>query len=275
MQKNNEFYFPTFPLYLSPMEQIMIVLGIGLVGGAVSGFLGIGGGIITAPLLLYVPAALGLPPLSMHLVSGLTITQALCAGLLGALFRSRGGTVDRKLAGVMSVIIFGASLAGAAASQFFTHEFLLGVFAALALTAAVLIFRPGRPGQEESYRLGCFPVPGAAGIAAGIGVLGGLVGQGGSFLLIPALTSLLRVPLRVAMGSNLVIVFFASLAGFLGKAATGQIPFALALALVAGVAPGSWLGTRWNHRAPVRALRLTLGGLILVACARMVWDLVV
>ncbi|MBI5016211.1 MAG: sulfite exporter TauE/SafE family protein [Deltaproteobacteria bacterium] len=251
----------------------MVVLGIGLVGGAVSGFLGIGGGIVTAPLLLYVPAALGLPPLSMHVVSGLTITQALFAGLLGAWLHGRQGTVDRKLAGVMSVVIFGASLAGAAASPLFTHKFLLGVFAALALTAAVLIFRPGRPNEEEGYRLGSFPVSGAVGIAAGVGVLGGLVGQGGSFLLIPALTGLLRVPLRVAMGSNLVIVFFASLAGFFGKAATGQIPFALAMALLAGVAPGSLLGIRWNHRAPVRALRLTLGGLILVACARMVWDL--
>lgn len=251
----------------------MVVVGIGLAGGAVSGFLGIGGGIVTAPLLLYVPTLVGQAPLSMHAVSGLTITQALFAGLLGAFAHSRQGTVDRKLAGVMSVVIFGASLVGAAASRHFTHEFLLGVFAALALTAVVLIFRPGRPEADRSYTLGGFPVSGAAGIAAGMGLLGGLVGQGGSFLLIPAVTSLLRVPLRVTMGSNLVIVFFASLAGFLGKAATGQIQPDLALALVAGIAPGSWLGSRWNHRTPVRALRLTLGGLILIACARMVWGL--
>jgi uncharacterized membrane protein YfcA len=75
------------------------------------------------------------------------------------------------------------------------------------------------------------------------------------------------------MGSNLVIVFFASLAGFIGKAATGQIP--VALALLAGVTPGSWIGSQLGGRDPTRALRRTLCALIVVACARTLWDLVV
>jgi uncharacterized membrane protein YfcA len=85
---------------------------------------------------------------------------------------------------------------------------------------------------------------------------------------------LLKVPLRVAMGSNLVIVFFASLAGFAGKAATGQVAPLLALALLAGVIPGTWAGSELSHRAPTRALRYVLGGLIVLACVRMVADLV-
>ncbi len=255
------------------MDQSITVVGIGLLGGATSGFLGIGGGVVVAPLLLYVPAALGLPPLSMHEVSGLTITQALFAGLLGAISHARRGTVDRALAGWMSAVIFVASLAGAAGSRTVSHEVLLGVFGGLAFTAAVLLLVPARPGAGGSYRPGAFSRAGAAGIAAGVGVLGGMVGQGGSFLLIPAVTGLLGVPLRVAMGSNLVIVFFASLAGFLGKAATGQVPFGLAFALVAGIAPGAWLGSRWNHRVPVRWLRFVLGTLILAACVRIGWDL--
>ena len=255
------------------MEQLIVVAGIGLVGGVLSGFLGIGGGIITAPLLLYLPGLLGGATLSMHVVSGLTITQALFAGLFGAVAHERHRTVDRKLAVIMSAAIFATSLVGAAGSKFFSHEFLLGVFTTLALVAALLIFVPGRGAQREEYAFGAFSVPWAVAIAASIGLLGGLVGQGGSFLLIPTIAACLKVPLRVAMGSNLVIVFFGSVAGFIGKAATGQIPVALALALLAGVAPGSWIGSRLSHRAPVRALRLTLGALILMACIRMVWDL--
>ncbi|GAB4274060.1 MAG: sulfite exporter TauE/SafE family protein [Deferrisomatales bacterium] len=255
------------------MEQLIVVAGIGLVGGTLSGFLGIGGGIITAPLLLYLPSFVGQPPLSMHHVSGLTITQSLFAGLLGAVAHGRARTVDRKLAGIMSAAIFVASLTGAAGSKYFSHEFLLGVFAALALVAALLLFWPGREDGPRDYVAGAFWVPGAAAIAAGVGFLGGLVGQGGSFLLIPTVVTCLRVPLRVAMGSNLVIVFFGSVAGFVGKAATGQVPPALALALLAGVAPGAWIGSRLSRRAPVRALRLTLGALIVLACVRMVWDL--
>ena len=44
--------------------------------------------------------------------------------------------------------------------------------------------------------------------------------------------------------------------------------------LLAGVIPGSWVGSRLSHRAPVRALRLALGGLIAIACMGMVWDLI-
>ena len=50
----------------------------------------------------------------------------------------------------------------------------------------------------------------SAAVALTVGLFGGLVGQGGSFILIPMTVYLLKVPLRVAMGSNLVIVFFAS-----------------------------------------------------------------
>lgn len=252
----------------------LIVFAIGLAGGSLSGFLGIGGGIITAPLLLYVPGLLGQAPLAMHAVSGLTITQSLFAGLFGAIAHRRFNTVDRKLAVVMSAVIFVAALAGAAVSKHFSHEFLLGTFALLALTAAVLIFLPGaREENSPDYEFGSFSLPGAAAVALAVGFLGGLVGQGGSFILIPMAVFLLKVPLRVAMGSNLVIVFFASLAGFIGKAATGQVAPLLALALLAGVIPGTKIGSELNNRVPTRALRYSLGIVIIAACARMAIDL--
>jgi uncharacterized membrane protein YfcA len=246
-----------------------------LVGGTLSGFLGIGGGIITAPLLLYVPLLFGQEPLSMHTVSGLTISQSLFAGLFGAIAHRRFNTLDRKLSGVMSAVIFVASLAGAATSKYFSHEFLLGLFALLALTAALLIFLPGSRGEgREGYEFGSFSMPGAAAVALAVGLLGGMVGQGGSFILIPLMVSLLRIPLRVAMGSNLVIVFFASLAGFAGKAATGQVAVVPALVLLAGVVPGTKVGSLLSRRVPTRILRYALGASIVAAAVRMVLDLV-
>jgi uncharacterized membrane protein YfcA len=242
---------------------LLIVFGIGLAGGALSGLLGIGGGIITAPLLLYIPALLGQEPLSMHTVSGLTITQSLFAGLFGAVAHRRFGNIDRKLSTLMSVVIFSASLAGAAASRHFSHNVLLGVFALMALTAAVLIFLPGTKEEHSSdYEYGSFSVPGAVAVALTVGLLGGLVGQGGSFILIPMAAFLLKIPLRVAMGSNLVIVFFASLAGPV-----------LALALLVGIIPGTRFGSELSRMVPTRALRYALGALIIAACLGMAVDL--
>jgi len=256
------------------MALLPIVFGIGLLGGGLSGLLGIGGGIVTAPLLLYLPRLFGHEPLSMHLVGGLTISQALFASLLGALGHWWTGNVDRRLAAVMSGVIFFAALAGGAGSKWFSHRSLLSLFLLLSLAAAVMILLPQPKGDGAAYSPGSFSAPSAVAIALGIGLLGGLVGQGGSFILIPMAVALLKVPLRIAMGSNMVIIFFASLAGFLGKAATGQVPLLLAGALLAGILPGSLAGVALSRRVSTGALRIALGVLILAACARMAADLV-
>jgi hypothetical protein len=255
------------------MSLPLIVLLIGLGGGALSGLLGIGGGIVTAPLLLYLPGLFGHEPLSMHVVGGLTVSQALFASLCGGVAHWKSGGVDRKLAAVMSGVIFIAALAGGAGSKWFSHRFLLGLFLLLSLAAAILILLPQPKGDGSDYAPGSFSTPAAVAVALGIGLLGGLVGQGGSFILIPLAVTLLRVPLRIAMGSNMVIIFFASLAGFLGKAATGQVPLLLTGALLAGILPGSLAGVALSRRVSTGALRLALGGLIAIACVRMAIDL--
>ncbi|HEY5999554.1 MAG TPA: sulfite exporter TauE/SafE family protein [bacterium] len=252
----------------------LIVLLIGLGGGLLSGLLGIGGGIVTAPLLLYLPRLLGQEPLSMHVVGGLTISQALFASLFGSFGHWRTGNVDRRLAVVMSGVIFAGALAGGAGSHWFSHRFLLGLFLLLSLAAAALILLPQPARNGTVYAPGAFPVAGAVAIALVVGLLGGLVGQGGSFILIPLTVALLKVPLRVAMGSNMVIIFFASLAGFIGKAATGQVPPPLAAALLAGILPGSLAGVALSRRVSTPALRTALAILILAACARMALDVV-
>jgi uncharacterized membrane protein YfcA len=257
------------------LTQQLLVFLIGVGGGALSGLLGIGGGIVTAPLLLYLPRFFGLEPLTMHVVGGLTISQALFASLFGGVAHWRTGNVDRRLAGVMSGLIFFAALAGGAGSRWFSHRFLLGLFLLLSLAAAVLIVLPQPKEEGSAYAPGSFSTARAVTIALGIGLLGGLVGQGGSFILIPLAVTYLKVPLRVAMGSNMVIIFFASMAGFLGKAATGQVPLVLTAALLAGILPGSAAGVALSRRVPTGALRLALGGLILAACARMAFDLFV
>ncbi len=98
----------------------------------------------------------------------------------------------------------------------------------------------------------------------------GLVGQGGAFIIIPILLYLLKIPLRVTLGSTLAIGLFSSTAGLAGKIVTGQVSFLMSLALVAGVIPAARLGSIVSQRIKVQILRWLLA-LIISATAIKIW----
>ena len=105
--------------------------------------------------------------------------------------------------------------------------------------------------------------------ASGVGLLGGLVGQGGSFILIPLMTSYVHIPTRIAIGSNLAIVLLSTFAGFLGKSVTGQIDWLLTIPIILTVVPAAVLGGLVSRLVSVLYLRRLLALLIGIAAVRM------
>jgi uncharacterized membrane protein YfcA len=113
----------------------------------------------------------------------------------------------------------------------------------------------------------------AVSVAGGVGLLGGLVGQGGSFILIPLMTSFVKIPTRIALGSNLAIVLLSSAAAFIGKALTGQIEWLLALPIIVTVIPAAYLGGHFSQKVPVLILRRCLAIVIALAAIRIWYSL--
>lgn len=252
------------------MEMYLLLASLGIICGFFSGLLGIGGGIIMAPLLLYIPPILGFEPFSMHTVAGLTIVQGLVACISGVIVHKRFNSVSGRLAGWMGATIFITALLGGAGSGYASNHLLLLIFGALALLAAILLLKPGAKEKKmEDVADLSFSLWRAVSTAGSVGVLGGMVGQGGSFILIPLMTSFVHIPTRIAIGSNLAIVLLSSAAGFLGKAFTGQIEWLLAIPIVLTVIPSTQLGGILSHRVPVVKLRKILGVLIAVAAVRI------
>ena len=83
------------------------------------------------------------------------------------------------------------------------------------------------------------------------------------------MTSYVHIPTRIAIGSNLVIVLLSSVAGFIGKAFTGQIEWLLTIPIVLTVIPAASLGGHLSHRIAVIHLRKVLALLIALATIRM------
>jgi hypothetical protein len=243
----------------------------GLAGGFSSGMLGIGGGIIMFPLLLYLPPTLGIELIDIKSITGLTMIQGFFASATAMLFYNKQKLVSKPLVFTLGLSLFLSSLSGALISKVVPDRFLLFIFGALCFVAAVAMLVP-RSYSEDDLTEDKIYFNKSAAIIIGIfvGFLLGLVGQGGAFILVPILLYLLRIPLRVALGSTLAIGLFSSTAGLLGKAATGQVPFLMTVALLLGAVPAARLGSIIGKNTKVQILRWLLA-LIISATAVKIW----
>ena len=244
---------------------------LGLVGSFVSGLAGVGGAIVMIPLLYYVPPLLAVGSLDIKHVAGVTMAQVLAASLVGAWTHGRRAMVHRKLAMVGGTAMALGSLVGAITSSHVSSRALLTIFALMATTALPLMFvRPASASEHAPVRHAPFDAVGAAAYPGAIGIGSGLVGAGGAFLLVPVLIALLRVPVRVSIGTSLAMTAMSASMGFIGKALTAQVPLWPAVAVIIGSFLGAPLGARMSRRVPVSVLRALLLVVIILVATR-VW----
>jgi uncharacterized membrane protein YfcA len=239
----------------------------------VSGLLGVGGAVVMIPLLLYVPPLLHVGQLDMKAIAGVTMVQVFVSAISGMLVHRKSQAVRGDLVWVGGGSMAVGSLGGALASAYASHRFLLLVFALMTTAAIGLVLA-----SMESFGLLRFAETErwsrrrVALVSLGVGASAGLVGAGGAFLLVPLLTVVVGVPLRVTIGSSLGITALAATAGLVGKAVTGQVPWTLAVTVSAGAVPGAQLGAYVSRRLPVRVLRAALLLVVTMTAIGAWWD---
>lgn len=241
---------------------LMFVLGFGV--GTVSGLLGIGGGIIAVPLLLYVPPAFGFAAFGMKAVAGITTVQSFAGAVSGAFGHQRHRRVHPELALYLGIPMALACLVGSRLSTHVSEQTMLLVFAAMAVVASVMMLLPKRDAaHEETLEDVRFSRTRAVVIGAGIGSLSGIIGQGGAFLYVPAMLYILSIPTRITIGSALAVGILSAGAVLVGRLGTEQIPWLEASLVVVGVIIGSQLGTALSQRTPRVFLRRALAVVIM------------
>lgn len=215
---------------------ILLELALGFGIGLSLGLLGGGGSILTVPALVYL---VGQTP-----QAAVTMSLAIVGAnsLMGAMLHRAQGTLDWKVA-----LPFGG--AGMITSYLFANlsshlppELLLVAFALLmfAIGIRMLFHRAHRPEMPHAAK----PLTLVLASGASVGLLTGVLGIGGGFLVVPALVTLVGLPVQVAVGTSLVVIAMNSVAGLLGHAADGSFDLVMALIFISAGLAGTFSGTK-------------------------------
>ena len=248
---------------LGYISAILIGLSLGLIGG--------GGSILTVPILVYllgVEAADIAPAYSLFVVG--------TASLIGAIIKYRQGFVDIKTAivfgapAIIAVYITRRILVPIIPDEIFSLEhfiltkriFVMGLFATLMILASVSMIKGRKEIEQSDERKFNYPLILIEGIL--VGILTGLVGAGGGFIIIPALVMLSNLPMKQAVGTSLAIIAAKSLLGFLGDLSVITIDWKLLLGFTSLAAAGIFIGHQLSHKIDGIKLKKGFGWFVLV-----------
>lgn len=243
---------------------ILIGVSLGLIGG--------GGSILTLPVLVYL---LGISPV---ISTAYSLFVVGATSLVGSVNYMRQQQVNYKAAAVFAIPSFLA--------VFLTRKYLLPwipdpvfslntftlsknvaimvFFALIMLAASYSMIRDKKtdtntPDGPLKFN---FPLIAVEGLL--VGTLTGIVGAGGGFLIIPALVLLARLPMKMAVGTSLLIIAAKSLVGFMGDLSTMVVDWTFLLSFTALSIVGIFLGTYLARFVPGEKLKKAFGWFVLV-----------
>jgi len=278
---------------------VFLLLGLGAGVGFLSGMFGVGGGFLMTPLLIFI----GIPPAVAVASEANHITASSVSGVL-AHWRRRG--VDFKMGAVLlagglvgsaiGVIIFGL-LRGAGQVDLviqLSYVVFLGILGLLMLAESIRailrrrrqvpVRRLRQPGwvralplkmrfhKSRLYLSALLPF----GIGMFVGVMAGMLGIGGGFILVPAMIYLIGMPTSVVIGTSLFqVIFVTANVTFLQAVSNQTVDVLLALFLLIGGVIGAQYGARFGARLPAEQMRGLLALMVLAVCGKLVFDLVV
>ncbi len=263
---------------------IPIVL-LGVFIGLVMGVLGGGGSVLGIPLLRY---GFGMTP---EMAIGVSLFVVGIGSVIGTGAQMRRGAVSWGIAFTFGGAGAAGAFAGSALARFMPGELQLVLFALLVLGSAIVILRPGKDELTEAAkasqraaapsgvvrppRLEVMVVAGFA-----LGIVTGLLGLGGGFLLVPVFVLVAGLPMHRAVATTMPVVAANSLAGAAGyMTRLDEVPWSFVVSFLVATCLATLVGANISHRVPAKRLRLSyavllvaLGGLTLVVESIRLWS---
>lgn len=245
------------------IASLIIGVSLGLIGG--------GGSILTVPVLVY------LFQVNPVLATAYSLFIVGATSLVGAFPKYKSGEIN-----IRTAVIFGIpSIAAVFATRAFIvpaipkEVFSIGdlvvtkslltmlLFAVLMVLASVSMIRNKKQKQEENGKQH-FSYPLILLEGTIVGILTGLVGAGGGFLIIPALVLLSKLPMKQAVGTSLLIIAAKSLIGFTGDLGKQSMDWTLLLSVTGLAIVGIFIGNALSKKVSADSLKKGFGWFVLV-----------
>lgn len=242
---------------------LLVAAGLALAIGTIVGIFGGGGSILMVPLLLYV----------LHLEPRTAIATSQVVLAVTSLVALIAHAASGRVVWSVGVAFGGAGMLGAflggLVAHFIPSRVLLIGFALLMLASSLAMFRHrpapalGVSSLKQSAALRCVL------IGLGTGLVAGLLGAGGGFLIVPALSLFAGLAIENAIATSLLVISLQSIAGAAGHLSSSSISWSLTATIATAMSAGSIAGSLLARRVPGEKLRQLFAGLILLVAVFM------
>jgi uncharacterized membrane protein YfcA len=217
------------------------------------GLLGGGGSILTVPILVYVAG------LDAKVAIPASLVSVGATSLVAALAHARRRAVDWGAALAFGGAGLVGAFLGARVGRTLSGHTLLVMFSVLMVAAGLLMLRGRRAGMPPHPPHPLLVAP----LGAGVGLLTGLLGVGGGFLIVPALVLAAGLAMPLAVGTSLVVIAINSASGFIGHLGAQAVPYGYAAAFTLVCVLGALLGERLGRNVPAATLRRWFGAFVI------------
>ena len=239
----------------------IVGLSLGLLGG--------GGSILTVPIFVYVLGYDAKTAIAVSLpIIGIT-------SLAGVVNHWRAGNVNIRVALMFGAVAMVGAFVGARLAQYVSGPVQLTLLSIVMLAAAIAMFRGGASSEREVASAHTEPALSLGwllGVALGVGVLTGVVGIGGGFLVVPALVLLAQLPMKQAVGTSLFVIAMNSAAGFAGYVGRVVLPWQYASLFALVAVGGILVGSSLVRHVPATALKRGFAVFLLVIALIMLYQ---
>ena len=238
-----------------------------LIGGStgfLSGFLGVGGGFILVPLLIFINVP-------THFAIGSSLAYIVFTGVSGTIQHYRQRDCDPKIA--LPMILGGvitAQLGSIAMSLFSSSDLEIMLSIALVVASIIMVTTRNRRGMDGNSTINYSRnIPLAILIGLTVGFLSGFLGVGGGFILVPLMVLLLKMPIRIAIGTSLLEVACYAASGAIGHLMMGNVDLPLVGILAVGGIVASPLGAIATKKASPQHLREIFAAVLILFAIKL------